>query len=120
MRKYEELLIWQKSIELAHRCYDATADFPREERFGLTSQMRRAAVSIPSNIAEGSGRDLPGDFAKFLRYAYGSGCELATQTTIAQNLELGDSHDLANLHEGADEVRRMIYAFVKHLERSSA
>ena len=118
MRNYENLVIWQKALRLAEECYEVTEAFPRAERFGITSQMRRAAVSIPSNIAEGCGRDSRNDFARFLRIAYGSGCELGTQIEIARYLEYGDTKELNHLKGSADDVRRMIYTFTDRLPPS--
>ncbi len=115
MRNYKDLIIWQRSMDLAVQCYRATESFPRSERFGLTSQIQRSAVSMPSNIAEGCGRDTPRDFANFLRYAYGSGCELETQVEIALMLEYGNQRQLAALRDMTDEIRRMIYAFSQTL-----
>lgn len=115
MRNFKDLIIWEQSMDLAVQCYRMTESFPRSERFGLTSQIQRSAVSIPSNIAEGCGRDTPRDFAKFLRYAYGSGCELETQIEIASMLKYGDQRKLAALRDMTDETRRMIYAFSKSL-----
>src|SRR5436853_6958040 len=83
---YRELIAWQKAMEIVCRIYQLTSSFPAEERFGLTNQLRRAAVSIPSNIAEGQGRGVSRDFARFLRIANGSRQELETQITISIRL----------------------------------
>ena len=87
IKSYRELIIWQKSIQLVTDIYRLTRDFPKEELFGLTSQMRRCAISIPSNIAEGFGRNPQGDFKRFLNIALGSTYELQTQIEISLNLE---------------------------------
>ena len=87
-RRYQKLLVWQKAMELVTEVYQATAGFPDTERFGLTAQMRRAAVSIPSNIAEGSGRGTDREFIRFLHIARGSLLELETQIMIAARLNL--------------------------------
>jgi len=79
MRKYRNLVIWQRSVELATSVYKITSMFPSEEKYGLISQMRRCAVSIPSNIAEGAGRSSDKDYSRFLEMAYGSAYELETQ-----------------------------------------
>jgi four helix bundle protein len=84
--KYRELIAWQKAITVVGEVYRLTSGFPREEIYGLTAQMRRAAVSIPSNIAEGPARRTRGEFAQFLGHASGSLLELETQITIASNL----------------------------------
>src|SRR5690349_21718018 len=89
-QSFPELQVWQRSMQLAVSIYRLTKDFPREELYGLTSQIRRAAVSIPSNIAEGQGRIGAGEFRQFLGIARGSTCEVQTQFEIARALELGD------------------------------
>jgi four helix bundle protein len=86
VRHYQELIVWQKAIDLVEEVYKATHSFPRDEIYGLTSQIRRAAVSIPSNIAEGQGRRTTPDFLRHLSIAYGSLLELETQILIAIRL----------------------------------
>jgi four helix bundle protein len=86
VKNYKDLIVWQKAIELVIEIYDATSRFPREEIYGLTSQLRRAAVSVPSNIAEGQGRATKGEFIQFLCHARGSLCESDTQIPIARRL----------------------------------
>ena len=86
MKTYKDLIVWQKAIELVVSVYELTNKFPKEEIFGLTSQIRRVVVSIPSNIAEGRRRGTRKDFRQFLIIAYGSGAELETQLEIAQRL----------------------------------
>jgi len=95
------LLIWQKSIKLVTRIYEVTRSFPKEEAFGLTSQMRRCSVSIPSNIAEGHGRNSPGDYLRFLQITTGSLCELQTQLVIANNLSFFSEKEFDTLEENA-------------------
>ncbi|MGH8225777.1 MAG: four helix bundle protein [Gammaproteobacteria bacterium] len=87
-RKHHELLAWQEAIKLVEQTYRMTRHFPREEAYGLTSQMRRAAVSVPSNIAEGAGRGGRKEFIQFLSVARGSLCELETQLIVAKKLGL--------------------------------
>ena len=89
---YKELDVWKKSIEFVESIYKATAKFPDEERFGLTNQLRRAAISIPSNIAEGSARQSDKEFIRFLFIAYGSSAEIETQLIIAKNLGFHRKH----------------------------
>jgi four helix bundle protein len=89
IKSYRDLTVWQKAIELVIKIYALTDKFPTEERFGLTSQMRRAAVSIPSNIAEGNFRRSTKDYVQFLKIAFGSGAELETQLEIIKRLPLG-------------------------------
>jgi four helix bundle protein len=98
-RKHHELRVWQDGIALVKRVYDATAAFPKEELFGLTSQMRRAAVSIPANIAEGAARSGPKEFAHFLVMARGSLSELETLIVIAHELGYLDKRDWNDLME---------------------
>jgi four helix bundle protein len=86
VKNYKDIVVWQKAIELVIEIYRVTAHFPREEMYGLTSQLRRAAVSIPSNIAEGQGRATKGEFIQFLGHARGSLCEVDTQILIARRL----------------------------------
>lgn len=86
MKTYKDLIVWQKSIELVKEIYLLTEDFPKEEIYGLTSQIRRCAVSIPSNIAEGKMRTTNKEFSHFLSIAYGSGAELETQLILAKLL----------------------------------
>ena len=86
MGNFKELLVWKKSIELVTEIYEITAAFPSEEKFGLVSQVRRAAVSIPSNIAEGNARRSSADYIQFLKIARGSGAEVETQIVISKNL----------------------------------
>ena len=88
IRTYRDLIAWQKAMDLAERIYHASSTMPDSERFGLTSQMRRAAVSIPSNIAEGHGRQSLNDYVRFLKTARGSLMELQTQVTLAERLGL--------------------------------
>lgn len=85
---YQDLEAWKKSMDLAEKIYELTKRFPKEEQFGLTSQIRRAAVSIPSNIAEGFRRKSKADFAKFVTYAYGSGAELETQLQLSIRIKI--------------------------------
>ena len=112
---YKQLQVWQKSIDLVDDYYDATEDFHRDELFGLRSQMRRAAVSIPSNIAEGQARHSRKDFIRFLRQSKGSLAELRTQTIIAvrrRYLEPGTAHEL---EARAEEVDRMLSGLITSL-----
>ena len=88
MNTYKDLKIWQKSVDLAVRIYEVTRLFPKEELYGLTYQLKKSAVSIPSNIAEGSGRNTKRDFNNFLGISYGSSCELDTQLVIASRINL--------------------------------
>ena len=109
--------MWKHANDLAEGTYTATRGFPSDERFGLVQQLRRAAISVPSNIAEGSGRGSDRDFVRFLRIAYGSACELETQLRLAIRLGLGDAQELTMLIAEAERSRRMLYALETSLTR---
>jgi len=115
MHNFRELKVWQKSIELAVDVYKATSCLPSDEKYGLTSQMKRGSVSIPSNIAEGSGRNTDKDFKNFLSISLGSGFELETQMIIANKLQLFDSALTDDLVTKVSEIQKMIYALQKTL-----
>lgn len=107
--------MWHRAVALAGATYTATSSFPQAEQFGISGQMRRSAVSVASNIAEGCGRESARDFARFLRMAYGSACELETQAVIAASVNLGDASELARLIAAADEMQRMLNALMQRL-----
>jgi four helix bundle protein len=115
MFNFEKLAVWQKAITFAGTVYRVNRDFPTDERSGLTNQIRRAATSIPSNIAEGSAR-LPADYARFIGYAAGSLYEVVTQTTLARNEGFLLPTDFAQLYHNADEISRMPSGLRKSLE----
>lgn len=117
MNNLKELKIWKKAIDLTIDVYKATLDFPTDERFGITSQSRRAAVSIPSNIAEGAGRNSIKEFNNFLGIANGSSFELQTQLVIAHKLDLLNESSLEKLLAQIDELQKMIYGFQQMLEK---
>ena len=108
MGSYRDLLAWQKAMELITQIYRVSQKFPSEELYGMVSQMRRAAVSIPSNIAEGQGRLTKGEFIQFLGIARGSLLELETQILVAQNLHYLDEPTLKNLLGLTSEVGRLV------------
>jgi four helix bundle protein len=112
---FQELVVWKKSIELALSVYRLTAQFPDVERFGLTNQMRRAAVSISSNIAEGVGRATNGEFLQFLGIARGSNFELESQCVIARGLGFGKQQDLQEAEKLSNEVGRLLSLLIKSL-----
>ena len=112
---FRDLVAWQKVVALVTHVYQATQTFPPEERYGLMSQMRRAAVSIPSNIAEGHGRQSPGEFRQFVGQARGSLCELETQVEIAGNLGFLPSVKREELQERAAEAGRIINGLLTSL-----
>ncbi|MGA2726760.1 MAG: four helix bundle protein [Terracidiphilus sp.] len=115
VQSFRDLLVWQKSMDLTTSIYRITQSFPREEIFGLTSQLRRSAISIPSNIAEGQGRLNTREFRQFLGVARGSNCELQTQLEIARRLGLGNSQLLNDAESLSHEVGKMIYAILGKL-----
>jgi len=115
MHNLKDLKIWNKAIDLSVDVYRATANFPSDERFGLISQSRRAAVSIPSNIAEGAGRNSKKEFNNFLGIANGSSYELQTQLIISNKLNLLKDDLLDGLLKQIDELQKMNYAFQKTL-----
>ena len=116
---FRDLVVWQRSMQLAVTVYDLTKHFPREEIYGLTSQLRRSAVSIPSNIAEGQGRANPAEFRQFVSIARGSNCELQTQLELALALKLGDPASINSAQQLSEEVRKMLYGLISSLGHAS-
>jgi four helix bundle protein len=118
LKTYKELIVWQKAVQLVKIIYQQSVAFPPEEKFGLCSQMRRCAVSIPSNIAEGYGRNSTTEYIRFLNIAMGSLFELETQMTIALDLEFINktSYDIIELL--VDEIERMLSAMRSKLKNS--
>ena len=119
MKSHKNLIVWQKSMKLVTRLYEVTRTFPKEELFGITSQMRRAAVSIPSNIAEGYGRVYGKETFKFSN-ALGSASELETQLEICFRLGFGSDIDLYELMNLTNEILRMLAALIKTVNPSIA
>jgi four helix bundle protein len=117
---YERLDAWKKAMHLATSIYAATQSFPRHELYGLTAQMRRAAVSVPSNIAEGRGRDTHRDFRQFVIRARASAFELRTQITIAESLNYVSREEAKQLIDRSDDVLLVINGLIRHLTRSIA
>ena len=111
-QSYRDLVAWNKAMDLVMEIYRLTQDFPREEMFGLMSQLRRSAVSIPSNIAEGQGRLSQGEFRNFLGNARGSLSELETQVLIAEKLSFLQKSDAADLLDLAAEVGRILNGLI--------
>ena len=112
---YQELIVWQRAMDLVEEIYRATKDFPREELYALTNQIRRAAVSIPSNIAEGQGRRTTADFLRHLSIAYGSLRELETQAIIAHRLSYIAPTRLEDVINRAGEVGRLLNGLMASL-----
>ncbi len=112
---YRELMVWQKGMELAKRIYGITRTFPSEEKFGLVSQMRRAAVSVPSNIAEGQARRTTKEFIQFVSHAEGSLAELDTQLRLGIDLGFCANGGTAEISTLIDEIRRMLNGLRRNL-----
>lgn len=117
LQHYRELIVWQKAISLVESVYRATNDFPKTEIYGLTSQVRRAAVSVPSNIAEGQGRSTTRDFLHFLSMAQGSLMEVETQITIAERLGYLKKQQEATLLESTAEIGRLLNGLCNSLNK---
>lgn len=116
-RGYKELVVWQFAIRLVIIVYRLTAQFPADERFGLSSQMRRGSVSIASNIAEGYGRSTTGEFRQFLGIARGSCCELETQLIVAKMLGYGSSQTIADAERMLNSEGRLLHRYMESLGR---
>lgn len=106
--RYEKFIFWQKSMDLVEKIYKVTNNFPQSEQFGLTSQMRRCSISIPSNIAEGSKRNSNKDFHHFLTISFGSGAELETQLQIAKRLNFINEKEYQKINFLLSEIMKMI------------
>ena len=115
MKNYSELIAWQKAMDLVEFVYRATSAFPADERFGLTSQLRRAAVSIPSNIAEGQGRTSTAEFLHHLSIAYGSLREVETQILLGGRLGYSQQSETASVMDLAGEVGRLLNGLANSL-----
>ena len=118
MHRFEELQIWKKAMNVVENSYKATSNFPKEEKYGLTSQLRRSAVSIPSNISEGAGRNTNGEFKQFLGIANGSSFELLTQLYLSKRLNLISEEKVRPIINEVLEVTRMNYSLQKTLTKS--
>jgi four helix bundle protein len=118
IQSYEDFEVWQLAMTLAEQCYLLTKDFPKDELYGLTSQIRRAAVSIPANIAEGYGRDQTGNFINFLKIAQGSSRELETHLLLASRLKLADAARATPCRDTAIRVSKMLRALIRSIESS--
>ena len=118
VRHYRDLIVWQKSFDLANHIYEATHHFPKDERYGLSSQIRRAAVSIPSNIAEGSSREGTKEFLHFISITKGSLAEIETQLMLAEKRSYLSTESLNQLLKQTDEISRMLTALKRKLQES--
>ena len=114
---FKDLVVWQRAVQLSLAIYKLTSSFPDSERFGLTNQLRRASVSVASNIAEGYGRFTRGEYILFLGHARGSICEVQTQLVIASGLAFGNSSGRRAAEELSEEVSRMLVAIMSKLQR---
>jgi len=114
MYKHQQLDVWQESRRFVVRIYGLTRSFPSDERFGLTAQLRRASVSIPSNIAEGAGRGSKRYFAQFVGIATGSASEVETQLLIARDLELGNTDEIDSAIVEIRRIRKMLWGLREH------
>lgn len=112
VENYKSLIVWQRAMEVALLAYELTEQFPKQELFGLTSQIRRAAVSIPSNIAEGKCRSGPKEFAHFLKIAFASGAELETQIMIVKKLHFGKNLSCSKIEVALGETMRMLNTLI--------
>lgn len=119
-QSFRDLTVWQRAIALTLEIYKLIATFPDRERFGLTNQLRRAAVSAASNIAEGYGRSTKGEYVLFLGHARGSISEVETQLVIARGLEFGSRQLLQAAEESCSEIGRMLRAMMKSLHQKPA
>jgi four helix bundle protein len=117
IRTYQDLIAWQKSFSVGMEVYRATDHFPDRERFGLTIQLRRSAVSVPSNIAEGFGRGSTADYIRFLKVARGSIYELDTQLLFAKELGYLPDDGYTGLKERLDEAERVLAGLIRSLDR---
>lgn len=116
MHNYKELEIWKSSIKYCTLIYKITANFPEEEKFGLVSQLRRACISVPSNIAEGSARSSDKDFIRFLEYSLGSCREIDTQLLVSVDLEYIAINEIELLSNELNRIMVMINNFIKRLK----
>ncbi|HET8809046.1 MAG TPA: four helix bundle protein [Flavobacteriaceae bacterium] len=117
MHNFQQLKIWQKAMDIVEDTYRLTIQFPKEEKYGLTSQMRRSAVSIPSNIAEGSGRNTNGEFKNFLGISSGSSSELITQLILSERLQLASEKNIKLILDQLVEVQKMNYTLIQKFSK---
>lgn len=116
MKTHRDLQVWNDSIEFVTKIYEVTYNFPKEELFGITSQMRRAAVSIPSNIAEGAARTSKKEFSNYLSIALGSASELETQLTISKNLKYLNIESFNSIIQELNKIQKMIGGLIKSIK----
>lgn len=119
IQTYKDLIVWQKSMDLVIAVYESTDQFPGSELYGLTSQMRRNAISIPSNIAEGKRRGSRKDYRQFLIIAYGSGAELETQIEITKRLSFGKTINYSKVDQLLSEIMKMLNKMISMLKNNN-
>jgi four helix bundle protein len=119
INSYRDLRVWQNAMDIAVRCYELTHDFPKSEAYGMSSQIRRAAVSAPANIAEGYGRDNTGSFVSFLRVSQGSLKELETLLLLSSRVGHIEAESAATLLAQCDELGRMLRGYIRSIQRSA-
>ncbi len=119
LRTFKDLKVWQKSYALCMRVYTLTKQFPAEEKFGMVSQLRRASVSIPSNISEGYNKDTTRDYVRFLSMALGSLAEIETQMMLCKDLRMCQAPECEDVLEAIAEVDRMLRALIRSLKQKS-
>lgn len=119
MRDFRKLSVWEKSHKLALLIYKSTSSYPKKEQYGLTSQMRRSASSIPSNIAEGCGQNSQPQFARFLNIAFGSASELEYQLILSKDLEFISTNKFKELIESVIEIKRMLSSLLQKVQADS-
>lgn len=115
-KNFQNLLVWQKALSYSIKIYNLTKDFPNEDLYGLTSQIRRSAISIPSNIAEGAARDSKKSFVQFINISIGSAAELKTQLLIAKGVSIINEDTFADLENGINEISFLLYRLKKSLK----
>jgi len=120
IQSYRDLVVWQKGMDLAAECYRLTKGFPKEELYGITSQIRRAAVSVPANIAEGHGREHRSEFIRFLQIAQGSLKELETHLILAARVLLTTEAEIQPILEQCDQLGRQLHSLIRALQRDGA
>jgi len=120
MKNYKELIIWQKGIDIVKKIYALTKQFPSEEKFGIVSQITRAAISIPSNIAEGSSRNSDKDYARFLQISLGSAFEVQTYLTIAKEMGWTRNEGIIEVELLLAEEIKMLHRFINTLNKANS
>jgi len=118
MKTFRDLIVWQKAMQLVTDTYQITLNFPKEELYGLTSQIRRCSISIPSNMAEGYGRNSTEDYLRFLKISRGSLYELQTQIEIAFNLHYIKKDDFDRMNEAGREIERMVSSLITKINQA--